>query len=161
MKKKIMVLTGSPRKEGNSDALANAFIKGAMQAGNDIVKYDVADNRVNGCVVCDTCFSKGKACTLDSTFSDFADLVEDVDALVIVTPLYWFTFPAQLKAVIDKFYAFILAEKKLNIKDAMLLTCGELEDDKVFDGVIKSYKQICKYHGWYNKGTLVVPGGIR
>ncbi len=158
MKKKIMVLTGSPRKEGNSDALANAFINGAKQAGNEIIKYDIADNRITGCVVCDTCFSKGKACTLDNTFSEFAELVKDVDALVIATPLYWFTYPAQLKAVIDKFYAFEVGEKKLNIKNTMLLTCGELEDEKVFDGLIESYKQLCKLQGWNNRGTLVVPG---
>jgi len=103
-----MVLTGSPRKNGNSEALANAFIQGSESVGHTIIKYDVSDNPVAGCLACDACFSKGKACVHDETFNTFTKLVQDVDALVISTPLYWFSYPSQLKAVIDKFYAFAI-----------------------------------------------------
>lgn len=156
MKKKIMVLTGSPRAKGNSEALANAFIKGAEQAGHEIVKYDIRNKNIKGCTACDTCFSQGKACTFDNDFSEFAELVEDVDALIITTPLYWFSFPAQLKAVLDKFYAFLIADKKLNIKETMLLACAEMDNEDVFNGMIETYNKIAEYHKWENRGTLLV-----
>lgn len=157
MKKKIMVITGSPRKGGNSSALAKAFIKGAQESGHEILEYDIADHNIKGCVVCNTCFSENKACTLDDNYSAFAKDISDVDALVISTPLYWFSYPSQLKALIDKFYSFEVGEKSLKIKEAFLLTCGELDDKNVFNGLVESYEQLCKLQGWQNKGTLIVP----
>jgi multimeric flavodoxin WrbA len=157
MKKKILVISGSPRKDGNSKALAKAFIDGALQSGHDIIEYDIADHNIQGCVVCNSCFSKNRACTFDDVYSKFADLVKDVDALVISTPLYWFSYPAQLKALIDKFYSFEVGQRKLKIKDAFLLTCGELEDERVFSGLVESYSQLCILQGWNNRGTLIVP----
>jgi len=64
---------------------------------------------------------------------------------------------SQLKALIDKFYSFEVGEKSLKIKEAFLLTCGELDDKNVFKGLVESYEQLCKLQGWQNKGTLIVP----
>jgi len=135
-----MVLTGSPREDGNSATLAEAFINGAKDKGHSIVKFNVSDKKTLGCIACNSCYSKDKACPFDDSFSEFANLLEGVDALVISTPMYWFSFPAQLKSIIDKFYAFEVAEKKLTITESMLLTCGELSSEDVFSGMIESHK---------------------
>jgi len=58
--KEILVLTGSPRKRGNSDLMADSFMKGAMEAGHNVTKFKTAFKNINGCRACNSCFSKGK-----------------------------------------------------------------------------------------------------
>lgn len=158
MKKNILVLTGSPRVGGNSDLLADAFIKGATKAGHEVFKYEVGKKNIKGCIACDTCYSKGTPCSFDDDFNNIAPHIEKADMIVLVTPLYWFTFPSNLKAVIDKTYSFIIGEKKLNIKESMLLVCGEDNNESSFDGIVNTYKLILSYQKWTDRGHLVVPG---
>ena len=158
MKKNILVLTGSPRVGGNSDLLADSFIKGAIKAGHEVAKCEVGRKNVKRCIACDTCFSTGNPCSLHDDFNDIAPHIEKADMIVFATPLYWFTFPAQLKAVIDKFYAFNIGKKELNIKESILLVCGEDSDLSGFDGIISTYKLIASYQEWSDRGQLVVPG---
>ena len=98
MSRNILVLTGSPRKGGNSDLLADAFIKGAKAAGNRVDKYETGLKRIVGCKACDRCYSQGEACVFGDDFNALAPLMEQSDTLVLVTPMYWFTFPTPLKA---------------------------------------------------------------
>ncbi len=157
MKKSILVLTGSPRVGGNSDLLADAFKKGATEAGHEVIQCEVGKKNIMGCKACDTCYSKGKPCSFDDDFNSIAPLLEKTDMVVFVTPLYWFTFPAQLKAAIDKMYSFIIGGKKLKIKESMLLVCGE-DEESVFDGIINTYKRMVCYQKWTDRGHLIVPG---
>ena len=133
MKKSILVLTGSPRIGGNSDLLADAFIKGANNAGHEVIKCEVGRKNIQGCKACDTCYSRGRPCSFDDDFNDIAPLIEKADVIVFVTPLYWFTFPAQLKAVIDKMYSFLIGKRNQKIKESLLLVCGETETASDFD----------------------------
>jgi multimeric flavodoxin WrbA len=158
MEKNILVLTGSPRVGGNSDLMAEAFIKGAKAAGHEVVKYEAGKKDIKGCKACDTCFSKGTACSFDDDFNSLALLLAKADAIVFATPIYWFTFPAQIKAAIDKLYSFIIGNKALNVKECMLLVCGEMEDEAVFSGIVSAYEQIAKYQQWTDRGHLIVPG---
>lgn len=158
MKKNILVLTGSPRVGGNSDLLADAFIKGAIETGHEVVKCNVGRKNIMGCKACDTCYSKGKPCTFDDDFNDIAPLIEKADVIVFSTPLYWFTFPTQVKAVIDKTYSFIIGKKEIKTKESILLVCGEENDESVFDGIVSTYKHIVNYQKWTDRGHLIVPG---
>ncbi|TWH46753.1 flavodoxin family protein [Sporomusa sp. KB1] len=158
MKKSILVVTGSPRVGGNSDLLADAFIKGAAKAGHEVVKCEAGRKNIMGCKACDTCYSKGKPCSFDDDFNSIAPLMEKADVIVFITPLYWFTFPTQLKALIDKTYSFIIGKKEQNIKESMLLVCGEEKDEAVFDGIITTYERIANYQKWTDRGQLIVPG---
>ena len=158
MKKNILVLTGSPRMGGNSDVLADAFIKGATAAGHDVVKCEVGKKNIMGCKACDTCYSKGKPCSFDDDFNSIVPLIKKADGIVFITPLYWFTFPTQLKAAIDKMYSFLIGEKELNIKESMLLVCAETNVVSDFDGIVSTYKLIVDYQKWSDRGQLIVPG---
>lgn len=158
MKKKILVLTGSPRVGGNNDLLAEAFMKGAMVAGHDVSRFDAGRKNIKGYKACDTCFSKGIACSFDEDFNLLASMLESADALVLVTPMYWFSFTAEIKAAIDKLYAFIIGERPLKIRECMLLTCAETEDIDDFDGITATYKRIINYQKWTDRGILTVPG---
>ena len=158
MPKNILILTGSPRKGGNSDLLAEAFIAGARQAGHTTVKYATAQKNIKGCKACKTCFSKGVACSFADDFNELAPLVEQADMVVFATPLYWFSFSVQLKAAIDKFYSFLIGKKTLKIKECVLLVCGVAQDEAEYEGIIKSYELIAHYQGWTDRGIIIVPG---
>ena len=158
MSKNILVLTGSPRKDGNSDKLADAFIAGAQQAGHTTVKFTTADKNIKGCIDCRTCFSKGSACSIPDDFAQLAPLLEKADMIVFSTPLYWFTFPVQLKAAIDKFYSFIIGKRPLQVKECVLLVCGGDTDLHSFDGVVTSYKLIADFLKWKDSGIIIVTG---
>lgn len=110
MSKRILILTGSPRKGGNSDLMADAFAKGASEPGNIVVRFDTAHKHIQGCRACDNCFSKGKACVFNDDFNELASLMAESDAIVFCTPLYWYSFPTQMKAAIDKFYSFCIGK---------------------------------------------------
>jgi multimeric flavodoxin WrbA len=133
-------------------------MKGATEAGHEVIQCDAGRKNIMGCKACDTCYSKGKPCSFDDDFNSIAPLMEKADIIVFVTPLYWFTFPAQLKAAIDKMYSFIIGGKELKIKESMLLVCGEDADESVFNGIVNTYKRISCYQKWTDRGHLVVPG---
>lgn len=69
MSKKIVVITGSPRKNGNSFAMTEAFIRAAEEKGHAVTRFDAAMKKVGGCHACETCYSTGKACTFDDDFN--------------------------------------------------------------------------------------------
>ena len=125
MGKNILVLTGSPRSNGNSFMLADAFIKGAEEAGHRIQRFDAARKQIDGCRACNQCFKHGKACLFDDDFNSLAPILEEADVLVLATPLYWFSFPTQLKAALDKFYAFMAGGRPLKIKECALLVSAD------------------------------------
>ncbi len=159
MGKHILVLTGSPRKGGNSDMLADAFIKGAQAAGHDAVKFATADKKIGGCRACETCWSKNTACSIQDDFTELEPLLENADILVFATPLYWFGISSHLKAAIDKFYAYAVpgCKRPLKIKESLLLICGADEDLSIFTGATETYKGIVDYMKWQDKGILAVP----
>ena len=158
MSKNILVLTGSPRIGGNSDKLAEAFISGAKQVGHTTVKYVTAQKNIEGCIDCKTCFSKGDACSFPDDFNELAPLVEQADMIVLATPLYWFTFTAQMKLAIDKFISFLIGGKTLKIKECALLVCGGDPDPSCFEGIVASYKSIARHMKWQDAGTIIAPG---
>ena len=157
MRKKILVLTGSPRENGNSEMLADAFIKGAEEAGHITTKFNAGRKKIKGCTVCNACYSKGTACVNPDDFNELAPIFEDADVIAIVTPLYWFTYPAQLKAAIDKIYAFLVGGRMVAVKESILIVCGDSEDAEMFDGIIKAYQITAGYLNWKNRGVLIVP----
>lgn len=158
MKKKVLVLVGSPRSGGNSDLMADAFIKGAAGAGHEVVKVRADLKNIGGCKACDACYSKGAACVFDDGFNEIAPLLESSDVIVMSTPVYWYTFPTQLKAVIDKMYALYGAKRAITGKECAFMACAGDDGDAVFEGIAKSWEMIAGLLGWRDRGRLFVPG---
>ncbi len=160
MSKNVLIITGSPRRGGNSELMADAFIKGARAAGHEVNKFQSAVDLVDGCLACDTCWSKGKPCSFDDGFDTLAPMLEKADVLVLCGPLYWFTLSAQMKAALDKFYAYMRPQApiKLKIKESMLLMCAEDTEAAAFDGPVATYKSIGNYLGLADRGILLIPG---
>ncbi len=157
MGKKILVLTGSPRNGGNSDLMADAFIKGAREAGHEVVKVKTDEKNVRGCKACLACYSKGAACVFADDFNEIAPQLEKADVVVMATPVYWYTFPMQIKAVIDKFFALYMGKKPIKGKECVLMACAEEQDPVAFEGMVKSFDLIAGLLEWKDRGRLLVP----
>lgn len=86
-KKRILVITGSPRKNGNSDILSEAFIEGALQAGHTVDRFDGGRKKIRGCIACDKCFTRETACAVKDDFNEVAPLIAQADVVVFSSPL--------------------------------------------------------------------------
>ena len=152
MSKKIVVITGSPRKHGNSFAMTEAFIKAAEAKGHIVTRFDAAMKNVGGCHACETCFKTGKACSFDDDFN------LEADAVVFATPVYWYSIPAQIKGVIDKLFSFCVAGKDIEGKECALITCCEENDLSVMDGVRIPVERSAALLKWNMVGEVLIPG---
>ncbi len=99
--KKVLILSGSPRKNGNSDILCDEFMKGAEEAGNEVTKIRVAEKSIGFCRACYACKKNGK-CVIDDDMSNLLQKMIDADVIVLASPVYFYSIDAQLKAVIDR-----------------------------------------------------------
>lgn len=158
MSKKIVVITGSPRKKGNSIAMTDAFIKAAEEKGHCITRFDAAAMNVGGCHACESCYKAGKACTFDDDFNQIAPAVLDADVVVFTMPVYWYSIPAQIKAVIDKLYSFCVADKDIAGKECALIACCEENDMSVLDGVRIPVERSAALLKWKMTGEVLIPG---
>lgn len=102
MKKKLLVLSASPRKGGNSDLLCDQFIKGAMEAGSDAEKIIVKDQKINYCTGCGTCLNGAKDCPQKDDMRQILDQMIAADVIVMATPVYFYTMNGQMKTLIDR-----------------------------------------------------------
>lgn len=101
MAKKILILSGSPRKGGNSDLLCDEFAKGAAEAGHQVEKLRVAEKSIGFCRGCYGCRDSG-VCVIRDDMSQILEKIIDADVLVLASPVYFYSIDAQLKALIDR-----------------------------------------------------------
>ena len=158
--KEVLVLVGSPRKKGNSDIMADTFIQGAEMRGHLATKIYVTDFKVAGCLGCDKCWVDGTHCVQKDEMSNIYPALEKSSVLVFSTPLYCFSWPAQIKSVIDRIYTYVSPNRKasLGIKESVLLAVAATGNATDFDGLLYSYNLNNKYHNWKDCGTLLATG---
>ncbi len=101
MSKQVLILSGSPRKGGNSDTLCNQFMKGAREAGHHVEKVRIAEKRIGYCTGCGACQGTG-ACVQKDDMAAILEKMAAADVIVLATPVYFYTLCAQLKTVIDR-----------------------------------------------------------
>ena len=158
MSKKIVVITGSPRKNGNSFAMTDAFIQAARQKGHSVTRFDASMMKIGGCHACETCYQTGKACSFDDDFNIIAPAILEADAVVFTMPVYWYSIPAQIKGVIDRMYALVVGGKDIAGKECALIACCEEEDMAVLDGVRIPMERTAALNQWKMVGEVLVPG---
>lgn len=105
MSKKVLVLSGSPRKGGNSDILCDQFILGAEEAGNEAEKIFLQEKEINYCMACDTCRQNGGSCDHDDDMDGVLNKMIEADVIVMATPVYFYSMDAQMKTLIDRMYS--------------------------------------------------------
>lgn len=101
MTKKILVLSASFRKGGNSDSLCDQFIKGAKDAGHEVEKVFINDRKINYCRGCGIC-NKTHQCILKDDMAEILDKMVKADIIVMATPVYFYSMNGQMKTLIDR-----------------------------------------------------------
>ncbi len=126
--KNVLILSGSPRKGGNSDLLCDEFMRGAIESGNKVTKINIADKKIAPCRACYACKGTGK-CAIKDDMSDILQAMIDADVLVLASPVYFYSIDAQLKALIDRTVA-----RWLEVKDKefyYIATCADTEKESI------------------------------
>ena len=111
MNKKVLILSGSPRKNGNSDLLCEEFMRGAAESGHRVEKIRVAEKNIGFCRACYACKETG-VCVIRDDMAEVLQKMIDADVLVLASPVYFYSIDAQLKVVIDRSVA-----RWLEVKD--------------------------------------------
>lgn len=135
----ILVLNGSPRPQGTTRKMIDAFTQGATTAGHHVEVTDVCKKNINGCLACEYCHTKGNgACIQKDDMQEVYRLLMDAEMLVIASPIYYHGISGQLKCTIDRFYSAAYPNKPGQLKKvAMFLTSG---DANMYEGAMFSYK---------------------
>ena len=101
MSKKVLIISSSPRKGGNSDVLCDQFLLGAKEAGHSVEKVFLRDHKINYCLGCGVC-NNTHVCIQKDDMKGLLDKMVDADVIVLATPVYFYTMDAQLKTFIDR-----------------------------------------------------------
>ncbi len=164
--KRILVIVGGGRPNGNTNQLVDAFIKGAIEAGHEVDKVSLNKTEVNGCIGCNAC-RYGKPCIQKDGFNEIVPKIKATDCIVFASPLLFWTLSSKIKAFIERFYC--IAEKddnppygryeKYPIKDAALLMTSADNFFWTYEQAVSYYKfAIINYIGFKDKG-MVLAGG--
>ena len=93
---KITVISSSLRRNGNSEMLADEFIRGAKESGNEVEKITLGGKKINFCIGCLSCQKTGK-CVIKDDCAEINEKIHDADVLVFATPIYYYEMSGQLK----------------------------------------------------------------
>ena len=117
-----MILEGSPCRNGNSAILSGEFVRGAEEAGCSVEKVQIAGKKIAGCLGCNACYRNGGVCVQKDDMVEIREKMLAADVIVLASPIYFYSMTAQMKAVMDRSYAFYqqLAGKTFYF----LITCG-------------------------------------
>lgn len=102
--KQVLILSSSPRKNGNSQALCEAFAKGAQESGNKVNLIRLAEKKIGFCRACDVCMRNGGFCIQQDDMAEILKLYQQADVIVLSTPVYFYGISAQMKTFIDRTY---------------------------------------------------------
>lgn len=167
--KRIVIVKGSPRSNGNSAALADQVAAGAREAGALVECFFLHEMEINACDACDACQTKAYAgCIVEDDMQTIYPALLAADALVIASPVYWFTVSAQTKLFMDRCYALIdeggysLRKKKIGI----VMSYGDSDPfDSGAVNAFRTFQDVFRYVGaeiaGFVYGSASNPGEIR
>ena len=102
MAKKVLILSSSPRRGGNSDTLCDEFMRGAAESNHEVEKIFLRDKTIHYCTGCSTCSLYQKPCPQKDDAAEIIEKMVDADVIVMATPVYFYTISAQMKTLIDR-----------------------------------------------------------
>ena len=154
---KIVVLTGSPHRNGTSFVMADALIRGAEEAGHIVYRFDAGLKEVHSCIACDNCGRGDAPCVLEDDMQELIPQLLAADLVVFVSPVYYSGFTSQLKAVIDRFYGIdqLLCGAE---KSAALLVCAADTEIRTTRGIQAVYEEAMHYLKWKDLGQIFAIG---
>ena len=134
--------------------MAEAFVQGAQESGNQVVVKNAGDLEIAPCLACEYCFAHDGECVQKDDMAGILEEVDKADMVVFAAPIYWFSMSAQIKLVIDRLYA--RAVKGFHPTQTALLL--NAMSDGVFDSAIVQYKQTNSYLKWNDRGIITISG---
>lgn len=135
---KILGLSCSPRREGNTAALLNEALKGAEQEGAEIELYSVSGKKIEPCDGCWSCGKTGE-CHIKDDMQELYDKLVGADGIIFGAPIYFYGMAAQTKTIIDRTMALNQPGRSLANKVGGVVTvCGSL-------GLISALKDLYFY----------------
>lgn len=150
----ILVLNGSPRANGNTAAMVEAFKDGAESAGHSVNIFNVGRMKISGCLACEYCHTKGNGvCIQKDDMQKIYPALAEADMVVFASPIYYFTLSGQIQCAIHRFYC--IGQPQKMTKTAMLLSS---ESPNVYDGAVAQYKDMIDYFGVKDGGIITAYG---
>ena len=150
MSKKVLILSSSPRKGGNSDLLCDEFMRGAKESGHDVEKIFIAQKKINYCMGCGVCNSTSK-CVQHDDMAEILDKMVSADAIVLATPIYFYSMDdqesmdskngiARLNKAVSNVYFVKIKDKEVvienqKVKSATLLYIKDHQITKEYKGL--------------------------
>jgi multimeric flavodoxin WrbA len=144
----VLILKGSPRENGNSSMLAERVAAGAREAGANVESFSLHTMDIRPCDGCDSCQETGGMCVIKDDMQALYPKLRRATAIVVASPIYWFTFTAQAKLCIDRWYALETPQgSELHGKKfGLVLTYGDI-DLYTSGGInaIHTFESMCRY----------------
>ena len=133
---KILVLNGSPRPNGNTAALVEAFVEGARENGHEVTVVSICQKNIAGCLACEYCHTKGEGkCIQQDDMREVYPVLSEAEMIVLASPVYYHSFSGQLQCAINRIYDL---DKPAKLKKAaLILSSGS---GNVYDGAIYEYR---------------------
>lgn len=157
MNKNVLVISTSPRKGGNSDTLADAFAKGATEAGNQVEKISLYDKTIEFCKGCLVC-NQTNRCVIHDDADTIAQKMMNADVLVFATPVYYYEMSGQMKTMLDR--ANPLYTSKYAFRNVYLLATAAESEESVMDGAIHGLQGWLDCFPKANLAGTVFGGGL-
>lgn len=164
MLKNVLVLSGSPRLKGNSNILCDEFTRGAEESGHIVTRCNAAGLKIGGCLGCNACKRNSGVCVQKDAMSDVREQMLAADVIVLSSPIYFYSIAAQLKAVIDRTYAF---EQELKGKTFYFMISCAAPDESYAQTMLAALRGYISClpesrEGGYVIGTgTIAPGDVR
>ena len=134
--KKVLIISGSPRKGGNSDTLCNEFMKGAKEAGNNVEKIRLSEKKINFCTGCGVCNTIHK-CVQKDEMEEILNKMVEADVIVLATPVYFYAMDGQMKTFIDR---TVPRYQEISNKDFYFIVSAADSNKSSLDKVIESFR---------------------
>jgi len=151
---KIVILQGSPRKEGNTARLAGAFAEGASER-HEVEIFDIPEMKIGGCLGCNSCKDSG-ICAQKDEMQRIYFALNNADMLVLASPVYFYGLSSQLKACIDRLHNPI--RDKFHIHKAAILLSGGSSKPQIFDAILREWELCLEYFGIEDAGRVLIGG---
>lgn len=136
MSKKVLVLSGSPRKSGNSDLLCNQLVLGTKEAGNKVEKIFLSEKKIGYCRGCYACESSGR-CVQKDDMEEILEKMVNSDVIVMASPVYFYTIDAQIKTLIDRTVA---RYTEISNKEFYFIVTAAVNNKKLLERTIECFR---------------------
>ena len=157
MAKNILILSGSPRRHGNSDLLCDEFMRGAQESGHTVEKIFLRDKNIGYCLACYHCKKHDGVCAIKDDMADLLDRMAQADVVVMASPVYFYSVNAQIKAFIDRCVARWLTIK--NKTFYYIMTAAE-DTDSVMDCTLECFRGLAACLEGSVEGGVICGKGV-